>query len=70
MSIRARQAQDYVNTLQVLQDVRSMERRERAQTRGATGFLHRADVSCVNFMDAHPDSQLLFAKENGLFPDE
>ena len=62
--------QDHFNTIQVLQDVRAMERSERARTYGGTGTLYKEGVSCVQFMHANRDAQLLFAHETGMFDQE
>jgi hypothetical protein len=69
MSIQQRiDRENYINTIQVLQDLRRERDREYWSCAGGTGALGKADVSVVGFMGANPNNQIAFAASEGFFP--
>lgn len=62
------EAENYYDTLRILNDLKQKRESEFRSTRGATASLYRADVSCTGFMDSDPNAQILFAAEQGLIP--
>lgn len=67
-SSRYMQYSNFVNTMQVLADARREEQSDIFSELGKVGRCFKSDLSCADFMNAHPEGQLKFGQEMGLFP--
>lgn len=61
---------NYLNTYQILADLRAEEMREMGRSASGTGLLVRANVTCVGFLGTDPNIQIAYAKEAGFFPED
>lgn len=71
LSLKKRlERENFFNTMQILQDLDSANRREFFRSFPNTGALAKADVSLVGFMGVDPNRQIAFAASEGLIPDD
>lgn len=70
LSLKAQlERENFLNTMEVLSDIRREDTREFWRNMGGSGALNRAQVSLTGFMEANPNSQIAFAAAEGLIPD-
>lgn len=59
---------NYLNTMQILGDLRRERREERYAGMGPTGVLGKAGTSIIGFMNSDKNKQIAFADAEGMFP--